>query len=254
MGDIYFYKIGCDVYGKKAARVALLLYLANQFLNMYLIKTFGNSVETILQLVLFYYYFRISNKFDRNISLVAFLAVVSFMSRCTAPIGWVFLILHTIVKKKTFLLFIKAGIFIAIPTLLLLVAIDSFIYGVFTFVPYNFYYENIVKNVSAQFGVSPATVYLFKTLPEAFYGMFLVLIAAIVFDLMQCLKKKEFPHFFVLVITFLISFSLIPHKEDRFILPVIPFLILILGNFIYHMMLLRYGKVVIALFSFALIY
>ena len=89
LGDYYFFKVSQMVLGKKGAQISMIFYICSKFLNMHLIKCFGNSVETIFSIVMFYYYFRITDKFDRNIAIFAFLGVLSFMIRCTSIIGWI---------------------------------------------------------------------------------------------------------------------------------------------------------------------
>jgi hypothetical protein len=48
IGDYYYYKVGCKMFGSHSTRVSLYLYLTNKFYNMHIIRCFGNSVETIL--------------------------------------------------------------------------------------------------------------------------------------------------------------------------------------------------------------
>jgi hypothetical protein len=43
---------------------------------------------------------------------------------------------------------------------------------------------------------------------------------------------KQFPYFIVLAFTYIFAYSMVPHKEDRFIMPVLPFLFLIAGEVI----------------------
>jgi hypothetical protein len=40
----------------------------------------------------------------------------------------------------------------------------------------------------------------------------------------------------ILVMTYVLIFSFIPHKEDRFLLPIIPFVFMILFDFIIKIM------------------
>lgn len=56
MGDYYFYNAGRQALGESAARISLYFYLTNGFFNAYLIRTFSNSLETILHLVAFNYF------------------------------------------------------------------------------------------------------------------------------------------------------------------------------------------------------
>jgi hypothetical protein len=126
--------------GEQATRLSLYLYLANKFYTVHIIRCFGNSVETILYIMAFYYYYKIKNKFDKNMVIFTLIVTVAFMMRCTSPIGFIFLIIYKLFSKKSFKCFAIAGIFVALPTILFFIAFDSYYYGQFTFVPYNFYY------------------------------------------------------------------------------------------------------------------
>jgi hypothetical protein len=70
--------------------------------------------------------------------------VVSFMMRCTSPIGFFFLIIYKIIHEKAFFTFLLAGVIVAVPAFLACFGIDSYFYGKLTFVPLNFYIVNIV--------------------------------------------------------------------------------------------------------------
>lgn len=122
-----------------------------------------------------------------------------------------------------------------------------------TFVAYNFLYKNLIENVSASFGVSPPTEYLYKTLPYAlnFIGFFTV--AGIINNINECRHKMVFPYFVVLVFTYTLAFSMIPHKEDRFVVPVMPYLLILSGDFMYKQMK-RYGRGVALIMLAAVLY
>jgi phosphatidylinositol glycan class B len=123
---------------------------------------------------------------------------------------------------------------VALPTLVLFISIDSFYYGELTFVPYNFLYKNLVENISGnKFGVSPATDYLIKTFPLVFNFMVIFVFAAIYNNIKESRQTKQFPSLLVIIIAYTFTFSMIPHKEDRFLMPILPFVFLILGDFIY---------------------
>lgn len=179
--------------------------------------------------------------------------VLSFMIRCTSPIGWIPLILYKIIKEGSFCAFFLSGLIVALPTLIALVAIDSIYYEQLTFVAYNFLYKNLVENVSASFGVSPPTEYLYKTLPWALNFIGIITIAAICNNINECRSKREFPHFLVLVFTYTLAFSMIPHKEDRFVVPIIPYLLILAGDFTYKQMK-KYGRIVAILMLIAVSY
>lgn len=108
---------------------------------------------------------------------------MSFMIRSTSPIGWVFLVLYKLIKERSLLPFILAFFAVAIPSLILFTALDSYYYGAYTFVPYNFMHKNLVENVSAFFGISPPTEYLTKSIPYALNIILIFVILGIINNL-----------------------------------------------------------------------
>jgi hypothetical protein len=55
--------------------------------------------------------------------------VLSFMMRCTSPIGYVLLVFYKLISEKALVAFVLAGVLVAIPTFLVLFALDSYCYG-----------------------------------------------------------------------------------------------------------------------------
>jgi hypothetical protein len=94
--------------------------------------------------------------------------VIAFMIRCTSPIGFVILVLYKLYKERNLVSFIISGFMIAIPTVILFIAFDTYYYKKLTFVPYNFLYQNIILKKSEDFGVSPANFYFKEALPYSF--------------------------------------------------------------------------------------
>jgi hypothetical protein len=77
-----------------------------------------------------------------------------------------------------------------------------------------------------------------------------------VYAAMKAIKKLEFPHFLVLCLSYIMVFSYIPHKEDRFILPIYPFFFLLIGDFILKIVrkFHKYEKGISFLFCLVLFY
>lgn len=141
--------------GEHGARIALYFYLTNGFFNAYIIRTFSNSLETILHLVAFNYFLQISSKQDNNVKMVAFSLSIALVVRNSSPIGWVPLILIKIISERNFPMFLDALIRVAIPTLFIAIMIDSLYFGWFpTITAWNFFKVNVLENRSAEFGVS----------------------------------------------------------------------------------------------------
>jgi len=111
------------------------------------------------------------------------------------------------------------------------VIVDSWFYGEFVFTPLIYFRQTLLDSNPATYGTSPWYFYLVKliTLPSIFVGIPLVLalVSMVVY----------FPRYIFIwcVIPLLVIHSLIPHKEDRFLFPLV-FLFPV-------MMMLAYQKV-----------
>jgi phosphatidylinositol glycan class B len=241
IGDKFFYKSSKKLIGERGARVAVYLYLTNKFYNTYIVKCFGNSVESILNLVILNYYIDIKHKFDRNVAMLTFLMVLSFMIRCTAPLGWIPLILYKLVKDNSFKAFLISGFLVAIPSLMLFIFIDSVYYGQYTFVVYNFIYKNLIEDISSSFGISPPFAYITNTIPYNINGTLLPCIVGICLNFKDMLCKHQFPFVLVLSTFYILVLSLVPHKEDRFILSTIP-LVMIIASQGYTFLMKKWQK------------
>lgn len=129
--DDYLWKIGKITVGKSPTRIAFFILFFARVYNELIIRTFSNSIETIFQIIAFYYFLKVTNKFDKNIVKLTCLLTISFMIRNTSPIGWPPLILIKIIKDRSWIPFILALIIVFIPVVFLSIAVDSYFYGEF---------------------------------------------------------------------------------------------------------------------------
>lgn len=86
-------------------------------------------MEAVIYLVAFNFYYKLSKDFDLNMIAFTLLIVVSFMMRCTSPIGFIFLIIYKLLKEKNLQSFMISGLLIAIPSMILIVALETYYYG-----------------------------------------------------------------------------------------------------------------------------
>jgi phosphatidylinositol glycan class B len=120
---------------------------------------------------------------------------------------------------------------------------DKWFYGEWVSSAYNYFYQNLVENKAAGFGVSP-------------FWYYAALTPAIVFPLLGVILVPAFIYFFVkypkhiftwLLIPFLLIHHVIGHKEMRFLFavtPFIPFVVVIMIEHLTWMKYLRFFKYV----------
>lgn len=242
IGDYYFFKTGCRMLGKTKTRICLYFYLTNKFYNMHIIHCFGNSVESIISLAIFYYFIGIGPQFNTEMVKFTMLIVLSFMMRCTSLIGWIPLVLYKIVKENSFKAFLISGFTVAIPLFSVFICMDSMYYGRFTFVPYNFIHKNIIEDISSTFGTEHLLYYIKHSLFYAFNMCSVIVMLALIHQAVVHHERDKFPFFLVWIFTYVSTYSMIPHKEDRFIIPSIPFIIYVLGEYMYYQIKIK-GRV-----------
>lgn len=109
----------------------MVFYLSNCFLNEHMIRCFGNSVETVLHLIIFNYFtdLKPSYSLDSKTLTISLVLSVAFMMRNTSLIGWAPMFAIKMLQQKSITQYLKATFLVAVPTMSVLVAIDSHYYG-----------------------------------------------------------------------------------------------------------------------------
>ncbi len=167
------------------------------------------------------------SKSKRLFALAGLLLGLSFLCRFQSAlliIGllvWLFII-HKETKQN-----ISIIIGAACVALLSGFAIDGWFYDKLVFTPWNYFNINILKGVASEFGILPWNYYVGTILkaPTVPIGSLLLICLCIV------IYKKPKLLLLWVILPFLIVHSIIPHKEDRFLFPIVNFipLLIVLG-------------------------
>ena len=154
------------------------------------------------------------------------------MIRNTSPIGWPPIILIKIVKDRAWIPFILAFLIVFIPIVFLSVVVDSYYYGEFPVITsLNFMRVNLSEGLSKYYGSFPFHFYIFGVIPLFFTAA----LPAVIFGYYSYIRDKlmiskdQIPYVAILCLFYILIFSLIAHKEVRFMLPIIPFSALMAG-------------------------
>ena len=192
----------------------------------------------------------ISEDNSRNIHFVIFyLTFGAAIFRCDLilliiPVALMLLLLRRI--KLTDL--VVSGFFFSTLAVLLTVLIDSVFWGRVIWPELEvFLFNNPVDNRSAQWGVSSYHWYFTSALPKSLSG-------ATVFMLLGIFFERRVRSLAVVAVSYMLLFSLLPHKEVRFIFPVLPYLNVVAATGLDRMFKLKgHLKVIASLFSLAVI-
>lgn len=154
------------------------------------------------------------------------------MMRNTSPVGWIPLLAYKVLFEGALIPFIISGLFVALPIIFGCIYADTIYYGGSDWVitSLNFLQVNLTNKISDYFGQDPFFMYIVYAaaiftvlLPLAFYATFI--------NHIQVSKAKQVPaylsHYTIFYIGF---FSLIVHKEMRFLLPILPFMTILLAQ------------------------
>lgn len=97
------------------------------------------------------------------------------------------------------------------------ITIDSLMWRKLLWPELSVFYFNIIQNKSSEWGTQPWLWYLYKALPNA-------LLLAYPFAFLGLFRSHIEKRFFIPIVSFLALFSMLPHKELRFIFYIIPVL------------------------------
>lgn len=203
------------------AKFTLVLSLLNPF-NWYVItRSFSNSLEMVLtSIALAYWPWRSKDCFRLLPS--CFFAFISCIIRPTNSVIWLVLGTYFIcilsmaqAVKLVIQLSLELGVVLGISFIL-----DRLFYGYWTFPLYNFVEFNIIKNLSIFYGLSPWHFHIFQSVP-------LLLMTYLPLFVVSIVKYKLYKTVLGVVVAFtLLLFSVIDHKEFRFIYPLMPIFLL----------------------------
>lgn len=120
------------------------------------------------------------------------------------------------IKKESAknIIFMSTGGLVAI---LLGFLVDSWFYGDWVVTIWNYFKVNLIDGKTSEFGVSPWYYYIFYIFKFSFFPFGLIIILSFLF-----LIYKRFNSIFIwIILPFLIFHSFIPHKELRFLFPLV---------------------------------
>ena len=213
----------------------LLYYLVTGFLGFLAFLNVRFSSETFSGMMLLWGAYLLFDHKIRSNYLIGVVFGVAFLFRFQTLfsfIGVLFWLLF-IVKMPWIGLF---KIIIGFSLVLFLgMLVDSWFYNEFVFVPYNYFYSNIIAGAASEFGVSPWYYYVKMILlkPIFFIGVPMSIAIFVFF------YKAPRNVLTWIMVPFFLAHSFVGHKELRFLFP--------LANFVPFIILFSYRKYIVLL-------
>uniref|UniRef100_A0A182UQ54 Mannosyltransferase n=1 Tax=Anopheles merus TaxID=30066 RepID=A0A182UQ54_ANOME len=192
-------------------------------------RTLANTLETSLTMIALSY-FPWASECTRFLWPVA----LSFFVRPTSVIPWVPLCLYHIKKSThpTWELLLKRYLLIGLLTGALCVGVDSYFHGAVVFSSYEFLKYNVLKGVGSFYGEHPWYWYLSAGLPTVLGVSVLPFLAAGYESVRHRKVYKERAILLLSVCFTVLVYSLLAHKEFRFLLPVLPMCLFITADYL----------------------
>ncbi|VEN61997.1 unnamed protein product [Callosobruchus maculatus] len=161
-------------------------------------------------------------------------AAFLFVIRPTCAIVWIPLcICHLLINKEdSFSVIIQRYVPIGLSVLCVSITIDSLAYGRFLITPYEFLKFNLFQDIGAFYGVQPWHWYLSTGFPAILGIQFLPFFMAC---LVVLKNRSNHPNELVILGTMVFTlavYSVLPHKEFRFILPLLPLVFYVSSRFL----------------------
>ncbi|KAF0460341.1 GPI mannosyltransferase 3 [Gigaspora margarita] len=237
INDFYSYLLAKKLFNNSSAKWTLFCSIISWFNFFCSVRTFSNSIETSLTIVALFYWPWPSLDIPRNqnereimLRISLSLAAISCIFRPTNVIIWSFLGIHLLWKiPKHTISIVTNTIVIFIIAVTTMIIIDYKFYGTFVFVPLNFLHFNIFKSISLFYGTHPWHWYFSQ-------GLLVVLTTLIPFVAIGIYSARKNPRYWIrikpllqLCIWVLLCYSLLGHKEFRFIYPLLPIFVIISG-------------------------
>lgn len=230
IGEIALYKfvLNYTMGDYRLSQLLVWLSVLNPFNQYFITRSFSNSLEMILTTIaLANWPWNLKSKSFGNLAKQLLVscgfAFISIIVRPTNAILWGFLGVNFLVKNRAhnrttlkliLMIIVEFSLITSLNTVL-----DYIFYEELTFPLYNFFEFNVFKNLSIFYGTAPWHFYILQAIP-------LILMTYLPFFIYSYRQQsnKDLKN---LVIFELIAFSLISHKEIRFIYPLQPIFIML---------------------------
>jgi len=224
LGDLYLYKMSRRLAGGRVALWTLLCTLCSWFAFYAGPRTLSNSIETVLTSIGLYYYPWPNTARKAHWKYISIVGLAVAL-RPTAAIVWSPLCLYhfyTYRQKAGSLciLFSVIGFF----TFSLTSIVDRLFYGSWVNVHYNFLEFNVLHNMGSFYGAHPWYWYLVQGF-EAIMGPHIFPF------IMGAIHGMSRPLLAVITWT-LAVYSMLTHKEFRFIFPILPMAMHVCGMYL----------------------
>ncbi len=189
----------------------------------------SENLSGILLVLGLFFFLKGENK--KDYFLAGFILASSFFFRFQIGIIIFTILIHSLFFKRKifqvyFLLFLGS-----LPVIFINIYLDFLFYEKWTISAINYFTQNIINDAASNFGISPWYAY-FSAFIEKIYPPFSIFLLFLFFTGLVRLRRDLMVW---VSVAFIIVHSIVPHKEPRFLFPIIfPFIIITTNGFFYY--------------------
>ncbi|XP_051678315.1 GPI mannosyltransferase 3 isoform X1 [Oryctolagus cuniculus] len=229
IADVRLYSLMKQIENQEVAKWVFFCQLCSWFTWYCCTRTLTNTMETVLTVIALFYYPLEGSKSMNSVKYSSLVAL-AFVIRPTAIIPWIpLLIRHFWQEQKKLDLILQHFLPVGFVTLSFSLIIDRIFFGDWTLVQFNFLKFNVLQNLGTFYGSHPWHWYFTQGLP-------VVLGSHLPFFVHGCfIAPKRYQILLVTVLWTLLVYSMLGHKEFRFIYPVLPFCMVFCGYSLTHL-------------------
>ncbi|XP_035299697.1 GPI mannosyltransferase 3 isoform X4 [Cricetulus griseus] len=212
-----------QVGNQQVARWVFFCQLCSWFTWYCCTRTLTNTMETALTAIALFYY-PLEGSRSMNSVKYSLLVALACIVRPTALIPWVPLLFrHFYREQRKLCLVLHHLLPVGFITFSLSLIIDRIFFGQWTLVQFNFLKFNVLQNLGTFYGSHPWHWYFSQGFP-------VVLGTHLPFFIHGCFLAPRRLHILLLTVLWtLLVYSMLGHKEFRFIYPVLPFCMVFCG-------------------------
>ncbi|XP_076984089.1 GPI alpha-1,2-mannosyltransferase 3 isoform X1 [Tamandua tetradactyla] len=229
IADIRLYSLIKQLEDTKMARWVFFCQVCSWFTWYCCTRTLTNTMETVLTIIALFYYPLEGSKSTNSVKYSSLVAL-AFIIRPTAIIPWIPLLFrHFWQEQRKFDLILHNFLPVGFTMLGLSLIIDRIFFGQWTLVQFNFLKFNVLQNLGTFYGSHPWHWYFSQGFP-------VILGTHLPFFIHGCfLSPKRYRILLVSVLWTLLVYSMLGHKEFRFIYPILPFCMVFCGYSLNHL-------------------
>ncbi|XP_015907398.1 GPI mannosyltransferase 3 [Parasteatoda tepidariorum] len=221
LGDYYTFKLASKLFGCHCGQWTVFNICSSWFLFYCSPRTLTNMAETSFTAIGLYLYPWKMKPNKKTSCKYLWFTGASILMRPTAIVMWIALYAYHVWREKYIYHLFKNTFISGTILFSFLIICDRWCYNQWTVTLYNFFLFNWSKDIGIFYGSHHFLWLLVVGLP--------VVLTTLIIPFVLGLTIRKLRPFYILVLWFILIFSIPSHKEFRFLLPVMPVCMIITG-------------------------